>query len=93
MVWIAEEKGVIIGFVSIYFPHNFVHNLFVHPLFQRKNIGTQLLKTAENNLKRPLTLKVALDNLDVCSFYEKQGWYKISIHEEAKDPYVLYKKN
>ena len=53
-VWVAEEHGSIVGFVSTYPADNFIHNLFVHPEQQAKNIGTQLLHIAEANLGRPM---------------------------------------
>jgi hypothetical protein len=40
-----------------------------------------------------MTLKVAMDNLQVCTFYEKYGWYKAEKFNEAPKQYVLYRKN
>ncbi len=92
-VWVAEEIGVIIGFVSIYVPDNFIHNLFVHPKHQGKGIGKQLLQVAEENLGRPMRLKAAIDNPKSFSFYEKHGWHQVSIHENIEKPYILYRKS
>lgn len=92
-VWVAEETGVIVGFVSIYTSDNFIHNLFVHPNSQGKGIGKQLLQVAEENLARPMTLKAAMDNPKSFSFYEKYGWHQVSIHEDADEPYILYGKS
>jgi ribosomal protein S18 acetylase RimI-like enzyme len=92
-VWLAEETGVIIGFVSIYTSDNFIHNLFVHPKSQGKGIGKQLLQVAEENLDRPMTLKAAMDNPKSFSFYEKYGWHQVSIHEDVDEPYILYRKS
>lgn len=92
-VWVAEETGVIVGFVSIYVPDNFIHNLFVHQKSQGKRIGKQLLQVAEENLARPMTLKAAMDNPKSFSFYEKYGWYQVSVHEDVDEPYILYRKS
>ncbi len=92
-VWVAEENGFIIGFVSIYVPDNFIHNLFVYPEHQGKGIGTKLLQLAEQNLGRPMTLKAAMDNPKSFSFYEKYGWHQVSIHEDIDEPYILYRKS
>ena len=92
-VWVAEENDQILGFVSIYPANNFVHNLFIHPDSQRIGLGTHLLHMAEMNLGHPMTLKIAMDNLTACSFYEKHGWVRISVHEDGNEPYVLYRKN
>lgn len=92
-VWIAEENGNIVGFVSTYPADHFVHNLFVHPDHQGRGIGSRLLQTAEANLSRPMTLKIAMDNRDVCGFYESRGWLQVSVHEDVEKPYVLYEKS
>lgn len=91
-VWVAKQDNKIVGFVSAYSMGNFIHNLFVHPDHQRQGIGTQLLASAEAILKRPMTLKIAMDNLNVCAFYEKQGWQQVSVHEEDPEPFLLYRK-
>lgn len=92
-VWVAEENGKIIGFISTYPADNFVHNLFVHSDHQGRGIGSCLMQRAEANLARPMTLKIAMDNLEVCAFYEKQGWSQVSIHEDVVEPYLLYRKS
>lgn len=92
-VWVAEENGDVVGFVSTYPADNFIHNLFVLTHHQGRGIGSRLLQTAEANLSRPMTLKIATDNFDVCGFYECRGWLQVSVHEDAPEPYVLYKKD
>ncbi len=91
-VWVAEVESLIVGFVSTYPKNNFIHNLFVHPIHQKKGVGSALLTFAENTLSKPMTLKIAMDNLSVCDFYEKHDWYKISEHINEEEPYVLYVK-
>lgn len=91
-VWVAEEDGTIAGFISYWLPDNFIHNLFVHPNYQGRGIGQQLLKKAEEHLSHPMTLKVTIDNIKASVFYEKNGWKKISAHENEQEPYILYKK-
>lgn len=92
-VWVAEKIGEIVGCVSTYPFDKFIHNLFVHPKYQGQGIGSELLKIAEQNLSRPMTLKIAMDNLKVCGFYEKYGWYQVSMHNDMDEPYVLYRKD
>ena len=91
-VWVAEEDAEIVGFVSVYRENNFIHNLFVRPDFQHKGVGSALLHRAESALASPMTLKIALDNIKVCAFYEKHGWVKVSLHENEEEPYALYRK-
>jgi ribosomal protein S18 acetylase RimI-like enzyme len=92
-VWIAENQHGIVGFFSIYPKDNFIHNLFVHPKSQGKGVGKALLDHAEQNLAKPMTLKVALNNANACGFYEHYGWHLISVHKNAPEPYWLYGKN
>jgi ribosomal protein S18 acetylase RimI-like enzyme len=92
-VWVAEEDDLIVGFVSTYPADNFIHNLFVYPSHQRKGIGTTLLQEAEANLRKPMTLKIAMDNRKVCAFYESHGWFQVSVHKNDPKPYILYKKD
>jgi len=73
IVWVATKDGKISGFISVYMP-NFIHNLFVYPRFQNKGIGTQLLQKAEESLQLPMELKIAMDNLKACPFYEKRDF-------------------
>lgn len=91
-VWVAEQDGVPVGFVSVFLADNFIHNLFVHPDAQGQGVGRQLLQTAESHLTLPMTLKVALDNQTAGAFYAKQGWSPVSIHEDAEEPFILYRK-
>lgn len=90
-VWVAEESGDIIGFISLWLPDNFIHNLFIHPNWQGRGIGQQLLKKAEDCLSLPIELKVTADNFKARIFYEKHGWKKISFENDGQD-YVLYRK-
>jgi ribosomal protein S18 acetylase RimI-like enzyme len=91
-VLVAEIADKIVGFVSFQVESNFIHNLFVHPHFQNKGIGSNLLKTAEAKIPLPITLKVALDNAKVGSFYEKYGYKRELINLEVPKPYISYKK-
>ena len=92
-VLVGEIDGVVIGFISLYLQDNFIHNLFVDPQYQGQGFGNQLLLFAETQLVKPMTLKVAMDNLKVCSFYEKYRWYKVAEFPNAQEPYILYRKD
>jgi ribosomal protein S18 acetylase RimI-like enzyme len=88
VVFVAENDGKVLGFVSIYPADNFVHNLFVHPDYQRLGIGSELLIFAEKVLKKPITLKVAFDNESVGDFYKKHGYTEV----QSDEPYLLFEK-
>lgn len=91
-VWIAEEDGDIVGFVSLWRPDNFIHNLFVHPDWQNQGIGQKLLKKAEKRLSFPMELKVTTDNIKAQKFYQKHGWEKVALRDDVPEPYFLFKK-
>lgn len=91
-VWLAEDNQVIVGFISLWLQDSFIHNLFVHPDWQKRGIGSALLKKAEERLSRPIELKIAMDNLNACKFYEKKGFECVGIHSDAPEPYLLYRK-
>jgi len=92
-VWVGEVDGIIVGFISVYLQDNFIHNLFIDPKYQGQGFGKNLLLFAEDKLLRPMTLKIAMDNLKVCTFYEKYGWYNAGEFNEAPEPYILYRKD
>jgi GNAT superfamily N-acetyltransferase len=92
-IWVAHEGEALMGFVSISPADNLVHHLFVHPKFQGRGIGAALLQVAEQNLARPMILKVSMDNLRVCSFYEKYGWYEVTVVDKEEYSYALYRKD
>ena len=91
VVWVAVKNGKIAGFISVFIP-DFIHNLFVDRLFQNQGIGTQLLQKAEEHLADRIELKIALDNLGACQFYQKHGWQEVSVHRDEPEPYLLYRK-
>ena len=92
-VWVAEADGKIIGFVSLWLPDNFIHNLFIHPDWQGRGIGSLLLKKAEERLSFPIELKVTTTNSKACVFYEKHGWNKVAIGNNGIEEYFLYRKD
>lgn len=92
-VWVGELDSIIIGFISVYSQDNFIHNLFVDQQYQAQGFGSKLLLFAEGHLSYPITLKIAMDNLTVCPFYEKYGYYKVAEFNKAPERYILYRKD
>jgi len=73
-IWVAECNNEAVGFISMWIEDNFVHNLFVHPDFTGKGIGSALLRRALARIGRPATLKCLVVNADAIDFYTSQGW-------------------
>lgn len=55
-IWVAEDGGVLLGFVSVYREDNFIHNLYVDP-HQPPRIGSALLQAAEATFTATGSLK------------------------------------
>jgi GNAT superfamily N-acetyltransferase len=89
LVLVITKAEKILGFVSIYLPENFVHNLFVDPKAGRQQAGTQLLTAALSVVKRPARLKVVSKNKMALNFYEKNKWIKVCEKVNVKEPYWL----
>jgi GNAT superfamily N-acetyltransferase len=72
-----------IGFASIWEADSFLHNLFIHPEYQRRGVGKTLLGCCEKYFSGTATLKCVKANDSARQFYESQGW---SVHSEAEGP-------
>jgi GNAT superfamily N-acetyltransferase len=88
-IWVAEEGGLLVGFVSIFREDNFIHNLYVEPKQPPRGIGSALLKTAEATFTDMGTLKCLVQNERALAFYLKNGWHIISAGDAGKDAYYL----
>lgn len=86
-VILVEEDGEILGFVSLYLPDNFIHNLFVHPEFSGRGVGGQLLNVSIEKMNKPLRLKCVSKNQKAMSFYQNRGWKKIIEEGRAGEEY------
>lgn len=91
VVFVAEEKNEILGFISVWAVESFIHNLFIRPDRQNEGIGKLLLKKAIEQFCLPLHLKALTQNTKACRFYESQGWEKIATYEDVPEPYHVYK--
>ncbi|MDP7980205.1 GNAT family N-acetyltransferase [Bacillus sp. WLY-B-L8] len=74
---LVEENNHILGFVSLYLPENFIHNLFVHPDYSGKGVGGELLNASIEKMNKPLRLKCVSENEKAMKFYETKGWKKV----------------
>lgn len=88
-IWVAEEDGVLIGFVSTFREDNFIHNLYVDPKQPPRGIGSALLKAAEATFTDIGTLKCLARNEKALAFYLKNGWQILSTGKDGKDDYYL----
>ncbi|SFX21585.1 Ribosomal protein S18 acetylase RimI [Thermoactinomyces sp. DSM 45891] len=90
---VAEENQSILGFASLYLPDNFIHNLFVHPEFSGKGVGTKLLQASIEKMTQPIRLKCVSKNHKAMKFYQEHGWRKVVEEGNLEEKYwvMVYK--
>lgn len=86
-ILLAEENNHILGFASLYLQENFIHNLFVHPVFSGRGVGVQLLCASIRKMNKPITLKCVSENNKAMKFYENNGWRKLVEEGKPKEKY------
>ncbi len=55
IIWVATDTNRPIGFISVWRPDNFIHNLFIAPDFIGRGFGTELLKKCLSRIGKPAT--------------------------------------
>jgi len=86
----AHIDDILVGFISIWMPNNFIHHLYVDTKYQQKKIGTELLKAAIQKTTFPITLKCLVSNTKAIEFYIKKGFTEKSRGNSSNGPYVLF---
>jgi len=82
LFFVMEEEKRIIGVVMGSFDgrRGWINHLAVHPEYQGKNIGQQIIDELQRRFKKigceKMNLLIELSNENVQSFYEKQGFKK-----------------
>ena len=77
-IWVGENSGQIVGFISVWEPKNFIHHLFILPEYSRLGYGSKLLEACMAEIGRPTQLKCVVQNTDAMRFYQSKGWYIVS---------------
>lgn len=74
----VDGEGIILGFIGVWVPDQFIHHLYVSPDQQRKGIAKLLLIECIEIYQLPLTLKCDNRNTDAIRFYENCGFLPVS---------------
>lgn len=99
--YIYEENNAIVGFINIdiMYEKAQIAYLYVDPEYRRQHIATKLLFQVEQNLKNRqvenITLEVDTSNISAISFYQKNGFKKVSIRKQyygTTDAYLMLKE-
>ncbi|WP_447884464.1 GNAT family N-acetyltransferase [Serratia fonticola] len=88
-IWVAEQDGKLLGFVSIYRAENFIHNLYVDPLLPPQGVGSALLHAAEQTFTSTGSLKCLVKNDKALAFYHKHDWQIVSTGGDGGEEYYL----
>jgi len=91
-MWVAEQKGHIVGMMALVGTH--IDHLYLMPGHYRRGIGTLLLNKAKQLSPQKLTLYAFAVNARARAFYEHHGFNAIEFGDgsanEAGEPDVLY---
>ena len=90
IVWVAEMDGGIVGFFSL--DEERLENLYVHPRWHGRGIGTALLMQARALSPLRLELYAFARNEGARRFYERHGFRAVAFGQENEEnePDVLY---
>jgi ribosomal protein S18 acetylase RimI-like enzyme len=89
VVYMAVSDGELLGFISIWEPENFIHNLFVSKVNQRQGIGESLLDYVRKLNDRPYRLKCIIENTNAVNFYKKNHFEIESTGEDEVGKYFV----
>lgn len=91
-VWVAEERGRIVGFAAV--AGTCLEQLYLHPDRLREGIGSRLLAKARELSPDGLTLHTFQRNAAARAFYESHGFVAVEFGDgsgnEEGEPDVRY---
>lgn len=90
--WVAVLGGQIVAVLSIYWPENFVHSLYVAPDRQGRGIGTALLEAVCREAVGSCELKCDQANQRAIGFYLRKGWREVGEGMADTGPWVRLRK-
>lgn len=95
-VTVAVLDGEIVGFMALSRDEKigWIEQLYLHPAFLRRGIGSQFVERAKAELRAPIRLYTFQENNLARHFYERHGFKAIAFGDgsgnEEKCPDVLY---
>jgi ribosomal protein S18 acetylase RimI-like enzyme len=91
-VWVAEERGRVVGFAAL--SSYELEHLYVHPDEQRRGVGDALLAKTKERRPQGFTFWVFQENEAARSFYEARGCRVVRLTDgsgtEWRAPDALY---
>lgn len=89
MVWVALDKGRIIGLAALYIPQSFLHSLYIDPPWQGQGVGLALMETVAEAADGPLSLKAETRNTRAIQFYKRHGFRAVEHGHSNGSDWVL----
>lgn len=95
-VIVAEEKGIIIGMMSLINGEvmGWIRQLYIHPDSVGQGVGELMIRKAKSILGSPIQLYTFQENMGARKFYERHGFQTINFDDgsgnEENCPAVLY---
>ncbi len=97
---VAEINGIVVGYIVGFQTLEQTGRIFsfaVHPDYQKRGIGSRLLKEMINLFSRAgvseIILEVRISNIRAKNFYEKYGFYQISVlkryYNDGENAYLM----
>ncbi|HVO03631.1 MAG TPA: GNAT family N-acetyltransferase [Candidatus Cybelea sp.] len=90
--FVALVGGEIIAVLSIYWPENFIHSLYVRPSRQGGGIGRRLLEAVLARARGVCELKCDRANQRAIAFYRHLGWREVGEGIADTGPWVRLRK-
>ncbi|MBI2253760.1 MAG: GNAT family N-acetyltransferase [Proteobacteria bacterium] len=85
--WVALIDGKIVGYISVYWPTNFIHSLYIQPAWQGRGAGRALLAEVRKLVKGDLELKTDKANERAFAIYRRLGWRVVGEGMAATGPW------
>ena len=90
--WVATQNGEIVAVLSVYWPENFIHSLYVLPSRQGQGIGRRLLEAVLARAQGIAELKCDKANKRAVAFYRRLGWREVGEGTAETGPWVRLRK-
>jgi GNAT superfamily N-acetyltransferase len=90
--WVALQSGEIVAVLSIYWPENFIHSLYVLPGLQGRGIGKRLMAAVVVQARGVCELKCDKANKRAVAFYKHLGWREVGEGTADTGPWVRLRK-
>ncbi|HVT54283.1 MAG TPA: GNAT family N-acetyltransferase [Dongiaceae bacterium] len=90
--WVATLNSEIVAVLSIYWPENFIHSLYVQPGRQDRGIGAALLDAVCREARGNCELKCDQANRRAIAFYRRKGWREVGEGIAETGPWVRLRR-